>query len=219
MTRNELVREFRIATQDLVAPYLWDTADVVRWLEEAEREACVRGRLLHEASDPDVCEIRAVPGEVVYPLNPALYELTHLAYLDTGETRRRPLKLVSTEYLDAAVSGWRDRTGRVEYAVQGDTSLRLVPRPTEPGVVLLEGYRLPRQSLGSACFEIHEAHHRNLLDWALFRAFSVPDAETLDLERSAAAEKAFTDYFGDRPGSDLRRQTREDVPQCNVGYY
>lgn len=217
MTRDDLVREFRLATQDQVAPYLWQTPDIVRWLEEAEREACVRGRLLHESSDPDMCEIAAVPREAVYPLHPRLYEIDHIAFLDDGESCRRPLKLVSTEYLDASVSGWRDRTGRVEYAIQSETSLRLVPRPDQPGVVLMEGYRLPKA--GEASFEIHEAHHRNLLDWALFRAFSIPDAETLDLGRAEVAERAFTDYFGDRPGSDLRRQTREDVPHRNVGYY
>lgn len=218
MTRNDLVREFRVFTQDQVAPYLWENSTIEHWLAEAEREACIRGRLLHEADDPGVCEIQVEADVASYPLNPALYELTHLAYKDAGETCRRPLKLVSTEYLDAAVPGWRDRTGRVEYAIQGDTSLRLVPRPEEPGMVLLEGYRLPRQSLGSTCFEIHEAHHRNLLDWALFRAFSVPDAETLDLDRSAVAEKAFTDYFGERPDSDLRRITREDVEHHNKAW-
>lgn len=218
MNREDLVREFRVFTQDTVAPYLWETADIVRWLGEAEREACIRARLLHESNDPDVCEIPTVQGEATYPLAAGLYELTHLAYKDAGETCRRPLKLVSTEYLDASVPHWRDREGRVEYAIQGDTSLRLVPKPTEPGMVLLEGYRLPRQSLGSTCFEINEAHHRSLLDWALFRAFSVPDAETLDLDRSAVYEKAFTDYFGDRPGSDLRRITREDVEHHNKAW-
>ncbi|MHB0825093.1 phage adaptor protein [Stutzerimonas nitrititolerans] len=219
MNRNELVREFRIATQDLVAPYLWDTADVVRWLEEAEREACVRGRLLHESIDLDMCEIAVAPEEAVYPLHPRLYEIDHIAFLDDGASCRRPIKLVSSEYLDATVQDWRDRVGRVEYAIQGETSLRLVPRPDAPGTVLLEGYRLPNSPAGATSFEIHEAQHRNLLDWALFRAFSVPDAETLDLGRAAEAERAFTAYFGVRPGSDLRRQTREDVPQANVGYY
>ena len=30
--------------------------------------------------------------------------------------------------------------------------------------------------------------------------------------RAAMAEQAFTEYFGQRPDSDLRRITREDVP-------
>jgi len=219
MTRNDLVREFRIATQDTVAPYLWETADIVRWLEEAEREACVRGRLLHESNDPDMCEIRVAVGETAYPLHPKLYEISHIAYLDDGAACRRPIKLVSTEYLDATVRGWRDQSGRVEYAVQNETSLRLAPRPDAPGVVLLEGYRLPYHRAGATGFEVHESHHRNLLDWALYRAYSVPDAETLDLGRATDAQRAFADYFGDNPGSDLRRQTREDVPHRNVGYY
>jgi len=218
MTRNDLVREFRIATQDQVAPYLWDTADIVRWLEEAEREACVRRRLLHESALPDVCQIVIAPGVAVYPLHPKLYELDHIGFKEEGDTRRRPIEQVSTGYLDNTVPEWRDRAGCPRYAVQGDTTLRLVPTPDQAGTLFLEGYRLPLEVAGATTFEIHQAHHRNLLDWALFRAFSVPDADTLDLNRSEVAEKAFAEYFGDRPDSDLRRLTRTDLDQHNVAW-
>lgn len=219
MTRNDLVREFRLLTQDKVAPYLWETADIVRWLEEAEREACVRGRLLRESSDPDVCEIVVSAGESVYPLHSLLYEIDHIGYKAEGTASRRMLKLVSTEYLDGVMPDWRDRTGRVEYAIQSETSIRLAPTPDTQGAVLLEGYRLPIQRAGATGFEVHEAQHRQLLDWALYRAYSVPDAETLDPGRAADAEHAFTAYFGARPDSDLRRQTREDVDHHNKAWF
>lgn len=229
MTRSDLVREFRLFTQDTVAPYLWETADILRWLEEAEREAAVRGRLLHESSDPDICSIAVSSGRATYPLHPLLYELDHIAFRGEGEQGRCRLRLVSQEWLDHLLPDWRDRSGRPEYAIQGETSIRLVPTPDAAGTVLLEGYRLPvspepevdpapddeTEGLGATTFEIHQAHHRNLLDWALYRAYSVPDAETLDLGRAVDAERAFTAYFGRRPDADLRRQTREDVDHHN----
>lgn len=217
MTRDELIAEFRVQTQDRVGPdYLFETPWVSAWLAEAESEACLRGRLLHEAGNPELCELSVGPGDNVLTLHPALYELTHLAFKLTGATRREPLRLVSTEWLDGHVSDWRDLIGTPLYAVQGDTTLRLVPSPDAAGAVLLEGYRLPLSTTGA--FEIHAAHHRHLLEWALFRAYSLPDAELYDPAKAAQAEQAFTDYFGARPDSDLRRITREDTEHHNKAW-
>ena len=64
----------------------------------------------------------------------------------------------------------------------------------------------------------HKAHHEHLIDWALHRAFSVPDAETFDQHRADLAERAFTEYFGLLPDSDMRRITRHDVVHHNTVY-
>lgn len=60
--------------------------------------------------------------------------------------------------------------------------------------------------------EIHAAHHPHLVDWVLHQVFSTPDSEYFDPERADAAEARFTRYFGPMPDADLRRITREDVP-------
>jgi hypothetical protein len=64
--------------------------------------------------------------------------------------------------------------------------------------------------------EIHQAHHEHLLQWALHKAFGIPDSDGFDPGRSALAERAFTAYFGPMPDSDLRRETRSDVPHHNI---
>lgn len=214
MTRDDLIREFRVLTLDRVEPYLFETAWVMRWLTEAQAEACVRARLLPESSDPAVCELDVAPGETSLPLHPALYEISHLAFRPQGATRREPLKLVSVEWLDDSAPEWRDRSGTPRYAVQSDTALRLVPAPSEAGVVLLEGYRLP---LGDA-LEIHAAHHRHLLEWVLYRAYSLPDSDLLDLKKAAQAEAAFVHYFGPRPDADLRRASRQELDHHNKAW-
>lgn len=214
MTLEELVADFRTTTQDKVAPYLFEQTDVARWLIEAEQEACIRGRLLHEADNPAVCDIDVAVGEVVYRLDPALYEIDHLGLLEAGTNEQREVKLVSREWLDEKQPGWRDRSGVPRFAIQTDTRIRLVPTPNATATLKLEGYRLPMRGLTSdktSKPEINAAHHRHLVNWALHRAFSVPDSETLDLGRAGAALEAFTRYFGERPDSDLRRITRHDV--------
>lgn len=217
MTLDELTKDFRTTAQDKVEPYLFEQPDVARWLIEAEQEACIRGRLLHDSS----FEVDIAAGESVYPLSQVLYEIDHLGLLEAGSTERCPVKLVSREWLDDNLPGWRDRSDIPRFAIQSDTSIRLVPTPRLGGVLKLEGYRLPVRGLTvdkSSKPEINQAHHRHLVHWALHRAFSVPDSETLDLGRADAALAAFTAYFGDRPDSDLRRITRQDVEQHNKAW-
>ncbi|TLP68232.1 hypothetical protein FEA48_30735 [Pseudomonas nitroreducens] len=216
MNLGELERDFRVETGDLVPDYLFESEWVARWLAEAQDEAAIRRRLLHESENTDVCRTTVEQGRATYPLHPSLFEITSLRIRRSAGDRSRPLQIVSTEWLDSWREDWRDCEGCVEFAVQDDTTLRLVPRPAESGELLLEGYRLPLKDLTTgigAVPEIHLAHHRRLVQWAVFRAYGLPDVETQDLARAAQAEREFTSYFGPRPDADLRRETRKDEPQ------
>lgn len=220
MDMADLIKDFRIVTQDKVAPFLFTNDDVMGWMIEAEQEACIRGRLIHEADNQQICRIPLVANQANYKLHRTAYEIDYLAYTRPGYARQEPVKLVSREWLDANRRDWRECSGVPEYAVQNDTSLRLSPTPNmSDGVLLLEAYRLPLRGLCkdlNSIPEIHIAHHHHLVDWALSRAFALPDSDTLDLGRAKEFEDAFTNYFGLRPDSDLRRITRHDTPHFNV---
>jgi len=218
MTLAELIRRVRVDGNDKVAPYFWADADITAWLNDAVAEAALRGRLMHESDDAAVCQIAVEAERSAYPLHEALFELTYVGFLDAGTYRPRTIRLVSTEWLDASIREWRTSRGYPQYAIQSDKGLRLVPRPSEPGKLVLEGYRLPLAAMkladkDTAEPEIAAAHHPHLVHWALHRGFSIPDMESFDPNRAAAAEDEFTRYFGIRPDSDMRRITREDVPQ------
>lgn len=212
MTLAELIRRVRTEANDKAQPYFWSDEDITYWLNDAQDEAAVRGRLFHERANRSVCQIAVTAGRDTYLLHPALYELTRVAFVADGKTT--PLVLVSRETLDRISPDWREHVGRPEWAVQDDRSIQLVPKPDIAGTVSLEGYRLALQPMeaGDDEPELHAAHHRHLINWALHRGFSVPDMETFDPTRAATAERAFAQYFGLRPDADLRRITREDVP-------
>lgn len=217
MTLAQLIARYRTAAHDKAQPYFASDEEVTEWLNDAVREAAIRGRLIHESADPLVCRIAVEPDQSVYPLHAALYELTYLAVLPADGARPCGIRLISEEALDAARRDWRYGTGPSEFAIQGDKSLRLAPTPRTAGTLVVEGYRLPMTIMeladkDTAEPEINESHHIHLVQWALFRAFSIPDSELLDPNRAALAEDEFTRYFGARPDSDLRRITREDVP-------
>lgn len=222
MNLEQLIQQFRIDADDLQAPPFWESEWVAAWLTEAQAEAAIRGRLLFEAADPAICEIAVTAGVATYPLHKSLYELKHLRFKATGSTTSDRVHLKTSEELDHIRPDWRDRTdSRPRFAIQDDTRITLVDRPSADGTLFVEGYRLPLKALANDNDkpEIHEAHHRHLVYWALHRAFSKPDSEAIDKDRAALAEDAFTDYFGPRPDADLRRSTRHDEVQTNKVFW
>lgn len=221
MTLAELMARHRtLTTDDVGPPYFVSDEMLAGFLNEAVAEAVVRGRLLHESADPAICQIPVVADTSAYPLHASLYELDHVAFLPAGETRRRPVKQTSQEWLDAYAPEWRDEVGDPEYLIQADTSVRLIPRPDRDGTLILEGYRTPKVPMAAPTDspEINALHHPYLVEWSQFRHFSILDSEMYDPARAAAFKAAFTAYFGERPDSDLRRITREDVPHVTEAF-
>lgn len=228
MTLADLIRRFRVLAKDVELPYRAEDQDVIDWLNDAQVQACVRGRLLVAEGDPALCQIALTPGQSTYALHRSLYELIDLRIAVPADKPRK-VTLKSREWLDAEMPDWRDHQRPACMAIQTDTGLRLVGY-VDPGEVLhLEAYRLPLVPMAAPADpddpaavwpepEIHEAHHEHLIQWALHKAFSVPDSELFDPDRSTLAERAFTDYFGLLPDSDMRRITREDTQHYVRGY-
>lgn len=218
MKVEELIRRFRALAGDKVEPYLWTDDEVVDWLNDAQAQACIRGRLIREDELVTVCRIALQPGKHTYPLHASVYELINLQLVRASE-RPRPLHLVSREWLDAELPDWRESMRPAGWVIQDDTTVRVVGTVEAGDVLALECYRLPLKDLSAdldqASPEIHPSHHLHLIDWVLHKAFSVPDADSFDPTRADKAEAAFTRYFGNLPDSDMRRTTRVDVPHYN----
>ena len=215
MKLAELIKRFRTLAHDTVEPYFTSDDILTAWLNDAVSEAAIRGRLIHVSDDPAVCEIQVLSGSSRYDLHETLYELSRTWFDPANGAIGRSVYLVSTETLDNTYyPDWRTMTGTPQFAVQDDTSIRLIPTPDVDGVLRLEGYCVPMVDmvLPTDAPKIHRAHHVHLVQWALHKAFSVPDTEFFDAERSAIALEDFENYFGLRPDSDLRRITREDKP-------
>ncbi|KZK32008.1 hypothetical protein A4F85_04635 [Delftia sp. GW456-R20] len=228
MNLADLIRRFRVLAKDVAEPYRVENADVIDWLNDAQAQACVRGRLLVAESDPALCQIALAATKVSYPLHRSLYELIDLR-IKPAAGAVRPVTIKSREWLEAELPGWRDDPRPCCIAVQTDTGLRMVGKVEDGETLHLEAYRLPLAPLAAPIApddpdavwpapEIHEAHHEHLIQWVLHKAFSVPDSQLFDLDRSMLAERAFTAYFGPLPDSDMRRQTREDVQHYIRGY-
>ena len=221
MTLAELISRYRILANDKAAPFFVSDDEARDFLNEAENQACIRGRMIHAADDAEVCDLVVSAGRALYEFHPSLIEIDNCCFRENGAARRGPpIEFHSQEWLDDCVQDWRDKSGAPRYAILNDTSIRLVPRPSVGGLLIFEGYRAPKRPMSKTTDspEIARHHHEHLVQWALFRAFSIPDSEFIDPTRAAAAESAFAAYFGPLVDVDLRRLTREDFPHVTRSF-
>lgn len=218
MTLEDLLRRFRVAARDTAAPYLFADENITDWLNDAQEQACIRGRLLRDDSTLAVTRIPLTVGTHTYDLHETVYELINLRLIKASGDRPDTLVVKSREWLDSNMCDWRESERPACYVIQDDTSIRVVGTFAAGDRIDIECYRLPLEPLANDTDEpeIHRAHHVHLIDWALHRGFSIPDTETKDDDRASDHEGKFTAYFGPMPDADMRRITRHDVEHHNV---
>ena len=196
MTLEQLIASFRVDADDLEEPFLFKQEWVSAWLSEAQAEAAIRGRFILEDANPAACQIAVTAKQSSYELHRCVYEIADLRFVPTGQTTSVALPLVSREWLDDKRPGWRDLAGTPEFAIQTDRRIRLVGVPDADGVLHIEAYRISLKVLENDTDkpELAEQHHSHLVNWALYRAFSRPDSETINPQRAELALSAFTPF-------------------------
>lgn len=220
MNLKELIATFRTDALDTVGPpYLWDNETVIRFLNEAEDEACIRQKLIREKADPELCRIDVKQGISTYDLNPKVIDIVYASLVFVGSENMLPYKLGTTtsDELDATRPMWRVLPFRPQAIIPYDTSIEVDCKPDTDYVINLEVYRLPKCQMKQLADrpEINPIHHRHLVKWALFRAFSMPDADTFDGKRAETFENQFDEYFGKRPTANNRRRQNASKPHRN----
>lgn len=219
MDTDGLIAQFRREADDRQTPYLWSDEDVQAWLDEAEQEAAIRAHMLPERVNADLCQIAVTADTDTYELHESVLTIRHARFVGASGNKQT-LKVVSPDGMDAINPCWRDDSaGQPYYLVQDEQTAILVPTPSDAGTVHMEVFRLPLESFADKNEpEIGGAHHRHLVNWALFKAFSKPDAEALDKSRAAEAESRFNAYFGLRTDAQLGRDMQADQPHHNQAW-
>lgn len=219
MTGQELVRKFRELSQDEVTPYLWEDDFVLDCLNEGEREAADRARILYD----DSLDVTVTAGQARYAVDPRIIDIERAALTAEG-SRRMPLRL---KLFDRLELDWKTppRTcheaglpwdGPFGLVWDGNGMVEIVATPRRNGVLSLGAYRLPLAWFDwDGTPEIPEAHHMGLVDWALFRAFSIPDADEANERLAAFYLDRFERNFGRQVDARKRRTRRADKPHVN----
>lgn len=219
MKLAELEALFRSDVNDTAKPFLFSSADVGRWFNEAQEEAALRANLLVETTDPDICRIVVKAGTRSYDLHPLVFFVQRATF--TADDCDEPIELRLTDRIELSQRrpNWRTNTEQPRALIVDDTTVEVGCLPEADGVIDLEVYRAPLKDMTAEDSpEINRAHHRHLAKWVEHRAYGRPDTETYDAQRSERAEAEFTRQFGNRPDADMRRALQSNTPAHNTAY-
>ena len=223
MELSELVLQFRSDADDRVGTdgagdYLFETADIWMWLNEAQDEAADRAQLLHETSNAAICTIAVTASTTVYTLDERVLNITRAAFTPTGGAQEYVLTPRDVLELDRIRPYWRTTTEVPRDYIHDSTTLRLGSIPSTDGTLQIECYRLPLAKMEDTATETPEIHrqtHRSLVHWALFRGYSRPDSEVFDPDRAAKELARFERVFGLKVDARLRRDNNANRPLVN----
>lgn len=206
-----LIRVFRQRADDdkPETVSLWKDVDLLAWASEAECEACLRARLIWDDTSPFLT-IPLVVGQDAYAINPIIDRIDRVVLTLAAGGRPRDLRLTGVDDI-AKSQGCGPDNGRPQSVARIGSSLRLWPTPSTAGEIRIECYRLPVYPMEAPGDEpeIDEVHHKSLVDFMLYRAYSTKDSEAMDDARAAQALHRFTENFGERPTANVMRKHRE----------
>jgi len=196
MTLEELITEFRIVSGDGRVPYLWSDAALTVWANEAEREACRRAPLLVD-SRGDVSTVTAPADDPYIEYDSAIIAIRRAKVASQSS----PLALMTVQEMDKERPGWEDDTSSELEALVVDTNsgaLRAYPTPTAAVEITLTVQRLPAAEMEDVSDEpeIRPGYHLRLVDWMLYRAYSVDDIDKGDPDKATKHLTIFANEFG-----------------------
>lgn len=226
MKAIDLFTVFRGQADDTAAPQLWSDAELYRWLNEAEVEACRRARLIvdtqNTAGVDNVCRIQLVNGTAMYALD------RRVIYVRRALMAGRTIPLCPMDYRDLDVDqpGWQSRTGQVVGYVRGLDSGKFRPYRIPTTASLVNGstvdllvVREPLRPMGQEDTddepEINSRYHLALLDWVFWRAYSKKDSEAYDPKLAAQHLAMFEAEFGTREKSAAMEEEYQRLTEPN----
>lgn len=130
---------------DNVETYLWSNTTLLRNLNEAEVEACIRSELIEDrdtvvdANDLPVCRISLVADQSEYRVSSHLRRILRMKI--TTETN--PIDFVTESWLDRFYVGWESATGTPRYCFVRKGKFVFVPTPTASATVQMVVSRKP----------------------------------------------------------------------------
>jgi len=212
MTLGELIATFRRDEDDNRVPYSWSDADITKWLNEAQEEACVRARLIFDDSSAVTTASLAADANSV-AVDASIIEISRANLVDAGDTVHFlwPSDRIEQDRRDPR---WRETTGRPSAFIHNDKSVTFNRIAEADYTVRFEVYRLPSVPLADAADEpeIAPVHHIRLVDWVRHKAYSIPDSDLVNAGTAQSALATFEDYFGPRPQANDSRARNANRP-------
>jgi hypothetical protein len=211
MTGQEIIDQLRIMLDDVEVPYLWPDAELLRYANEAEREACRRALLIKDrttsadSGTKGICSLSLGSGTADYTLSPLVIQILRVKLPSDAAASSAgtagygsPLQQYTRDEMDDIAYDWENLTGTPEaFISEAGNELQIIPIPTFATTAKLIVYRLPLVDFTDATSpEIHSQYHFAMVDWALHLAYIKNDSDTLNGELSKYHAGKFELSFG-----------------------
>lgn len=237
MRLSELLEELREGVlgdrSDRVAgtsDYLWTDAQLVRYLNEAQRRLAVKGLVIRDGTTAECCEVTLVEGQTNYTLHPAVLAVISAKLEDsaidltrTGHSTLNTLLHSSEWFIDpneyatlppgSPVAFTTDEeVGLDDDDTMSAVTLRVYPEPDADAagtVVKLRVVRKPLDELvatnTSAVPEVPADCHFHLLDWAAYLALRINDQDAGNMARATKFQQDFDQYVREARTAAMRK--------------
>lgn len=207
MNLKDLEVEFRRLANDGNDPPLWTHDEIVRYANEAVKDACERAQLIEDSETPTICRITVRANKPEYNLNPLVLRVLRVKL----DRQVAPLTPSSRFELERRGAAWESTMGTPFTFFDLERTVRLVWIPNQDDVARLTVKRLPLRDLCNPGDqpEIHDRLHYRLVDGMMARGYMKTDSQTYDPKKASECESNFTRSFGERPDANVMRKRRE----------
>lgn len=203
----DLITNFRLYTKDKKIPYFWTDDEITFFLNEGERESCIRGLLLFDKTTDEVCNMDVVAGTNALSISKFILEIKYAKLVSVSTGSEIELEILSREDLETLYPNWRTSTKEAYVLVHDDSSVEIIGTVSEDYTLQMEVFRLPLEDMGTSDNdepEIANVHHRYIVLWAMHRAYHVTDSDAHAAELSDRYKLEFEGYLW----KPLRAKTR-----------
>lgn len=197
MTLAELRARARLLLDDSAQPYLWSNAEIDYNINEALRQACVRGRLLRREDTVSVVAEQAVY-ELPDYFDPWQVIRVWLSSQSDIELTKRSRPELVREYCTYDLG---DGTP-IHYRLDGRNGdgpffIELSPTPDAADTLNIEYIAVPCPlTTDTARPEIPLYYHEKLMSGVLMLCYQKRDADTFDTHAAQRHAEEFTRHFG-----------------------
>lgn len=206
MQAQDLITTARLDyLDDAVPEYLWPDDRLLRYVNEAQRQACTRGDYLFDDSTPAITRITVANGATNYRLHSFITRIKAV-FLDDKPICRKTREEMDFHYPDWRTGGY----GRDPVAIVSGRTIRITPQPANGAVIRLEVFRLPKliTELDQELEIIPEYQH-DLINWILYEAYNKRDADTFDPVKARDYLAMFEVIFGEQIDATVRQHQLE----------
>ncbi len=196
MNLAAMIELARLTLRDNKTPPLWSDDELISYVNDGQREACRRARLIVDSTTDEITLIALQTGESSYPLDDRILFIRRAKLAGRSEVLHRK----SFQDLDIEAPDWEGETGEPRLFVpdMDENVFRPYPTPEDDGEVRLTVVRLPLADMAQDNDEpeIKPRYHDSMMNWVYYRAYSKQDADTKDDAKAAAYLTMFENEFG-----------------------